>query len=63
MKSKNVRIRLRIRARLEKVNESHATDLVVPVLQPFPTTKSPAPEKLTEYPFELGEKFTLPPVL
>lgn len=39
------------------------TYLVVPLLQPLPTTKSPAPEKLTEYPLLVGEKLTLPPVL
>ena len=39
------------------------TYLAVPVLHPLPTTKSPAPEKVTEYPLELGEKLTLPPVL
>ena len=56
MKDKDIRTLLgierpnssRIRIRSEKVNESRATNLVVPVLQPFPTTKSPAPEKLTE---------------
>lgn len=34
--------------------------LVVPVLQPLPTTKSPAPEKVTEYPLLAGEKLTEP---
>lgn len=32
----------------------------VPVLQPLPTTKSPAPEKETEYPLLAGEKLTEP---
>jgi hypothetical protein len=35
----------------------------VPLDQPFPTTKSPALEKETEYPLLEGEKLTLPPVL
>lgn len=34
--------------------------LFVPVLQPLPTTKSPAPENETEYPLLAGEKLTEP---
>lgn len=34
--------------------------LFVPVLQPLPTTKSPAPENETEYPLLAGEKLTDP---
>jgi hypothetical protein len=36
---------------------------VVPVFQPLPTTKSPAPENVTEYPLLDGLKLTLPLVL
>lgn len=38
----------RVRVEFKAGTMSIVTYLAVPVLQPFPTTKSPAPEKLTE---------------